>query len=81
MVAYFLKVSFFSLGYHSHVKTIHEYLASLSNICSTGRKGMFNYVNQHIAMQMGMAAMDSLRLYIGEQGPKHSVKQEPDEIW
>jgi len=71
----------YTVNYRKNVSLIHDYLKTLKNVHSTGRNGDFNYVNMHVAMQMGLASLDQLRGYLNEPGGRHVVKKAAGELW
>lgn len=50
----------FSLGFEKHLQIVQDYLATFSNLRSTGRQGAFTYPNMHSAMRMGATAATEL---------------------
>jgi protoporphyrinogen oxidase len=57
----------YELGYMTKLATIREYLGTIRNIYCTGRNGDFNYVNMHVAMQMGVSTCARLGEFLGER--------------
>ncbi|MCE5248804.1 FAD-dependent oxidoreductase [bacterium] len=53
-------------GYRKHLDVILSYLDTIPNIHTTGRNGTFNYVNMHVAMQMGLNSVEPVRSYMGD---------------
>ena len=50
----------YSLGFEEKLRKILNTLNLFNNLETTGRQGMFQYVNSHIAMKMGYESADSL---------------------
>jgi protoporphyrinogen oxidase len=48
----------FKLGFETHHDRINEFIATITNLQSTGRQGGFCYPNMHSAMRMGAKAAD-----------------------
>ena len=47
-------------NYHENLNHIAQYLRRFTNIYSTGRQGMFQYVNQHVVMKMAEAVVKTI---------------------
>ncbi len=43
----------YKLGYEKHLDNLLNYIKTISNFKTAGRQGRFQYINGHIAMQMG----------------------------
>lgn len=50
----------FNLGFEAHLKTVTDYVSTISNLQSTGRQGAFTYPNMHAAMRMGRTAAEKI---------------------
>lgn len=50
----------FALGFERHLRTVVDYLDSVTTLRSTGRQGAFCYPNMHGAMRMGADAARSI---------------------
>ena len=46
----------YKLGYEKHLNNIIKYIGSIGNLETAGRQGLFQYINSHIAIQMGFEA-------------------------
>jgi protoporphyrinogen oxidase len=64
----------YTIGFRRNVDKVLSFLQSLHNIHSTGRHGEFNYVNMHVAMQMGIASLDKVKAYAGDTIKKCTAK-------
>lgn len=54
----------YKLGYERHLNNLLDYIKTIRNFETTGRQGKFQYVNGHIAMQMGIKAAENVVLNI-----------------
>ncbi len=50
----------YKLGYEKYLSNLLNHIKSIKNFETAGRQGRFQYVNAHIAMQMGFEAAESL---------------------
>ncbi len=50
----------YRLGYEKHLERLLKYIGSVKNLETAGRQGRFQYVNGHIAIQMGFDAAQNL---------------------
>jgi len=50
----------YRLGYEKHLNNLFSYIASIKNFETAGRQGRFNYINGHVAMQMGFEAAEKI---------------------
>lgn len=50
----------YKLGYEQHLNNLLDYIRNIKNFETAGRQGRFQYVNGHIAMQMGFKAAERL---------------------
>ncbi len=50
----------YKLGYEKHLNNLLDYIKTIKNFETAGRQGRFQYVNGHIAMQMGFKAAERL---------------------
>lgn len=50
----------YRLGYEKHLSNLFDYVKSIENFETAGRQGRFNYINGHIAMQMGFEAAKNI---------------------
>ncbi len=50
----------YKLGYEQHLGNLLDYIKTIKNFETAGRQGRFQYVNGHIAMQMGFKAAMNL---------------------
>lgn len=48
----------FNLSYERNVEEIKTYLKRVTNVFSTGRQGLFQYINAHVAFKMGFAVAE-----------------------
>jgi len=46
----------YKLGYEKHLENLLRYVEAIRNFQTAGRQGRFQYINGHIAMQMGFEA-------------------------
>lgn len=52
----------YTLNYEKHLSVLLKAMTDMSNMETAGRQGKFQYVNTHVAMKMGYAAADKLKL-------------------
>ena len=50
----------YKLGFEENLKKITDYLNTIGNLETAGRQGLFQYINGHIAIQMGFDAAEKL---------------------
>lgn len=50
----------YKLGYEEHLSNIINFIGNIKNIETAGRQGLFQYINGHIAMQMGFETAGNL---------------------
>jgi protoporphyrinogen oxidase len=50
----------YKFGYETNLQIILDYINSLKNIETAGRQGLFQYINGHVAIQMGIEAAKKL---------------------
>lgn len=50
----------YKLGYEKHLNNIIKYIGNIENLETAGRQGLFQYINSHIAMQMGFEVAEVL---------------------
>jgi len=50
----------YNIGYEKNLENILKYIDNLKNIETAGRQGLFQYINSHIAIQMGIEAAEKL---------------------
>lgn len=50
----------YKLGYEHHLNNLLDYIKKINNFETAGRQGRFQYINGHIAMQMGFKAAERL---------------------
>ena len=50
----------YKLGYEEHLKKIIDFIDNIKNLETAGRQGLFQYINGHIAIQMGFKAAENL---------------------
>lgn len=50
----------FDLDYEENIGRIGSYLLNFENVFSTGRQGLFQYVNAHLAIRMGFNTANSI---------------------
>ena len=48
------------LGYEKNLETLLAWVDGISNFQTTGRQGLFQYVNSHVAIRMGYNAADQI---------------------
>jgi protoporphyrinogen oxidase len=51
----------YHIGFQNDLKIVFKYLKSLNNIFTTGRQGLFRYVNIHATMQLAIQKARSIR--------------------
>ncbi|HEY4662902.1 MAG TPA: FAD-dependent oxidoreductase [Candidatus Humimicrobiaceae bacterium] len=51
----------YKLGYEQHLGNLLDYIKTVNNFETAGRQGRFQYVNGHIAMQMGFKAAEKIQ--------------------
>ena len=54
----------YELGYEKHLGILLNYIGGIKNLETAGRQGLFQYINGHIAMQMGFEAAEKIEHYI-----------------
>jgi len=52
----------YRLGYEKHLNNLLNYIGSMENFETAGRQGRFNYINGHVAMQMGFEAAEKIHI-------------------
>jgi protoporphyrinogen oxidase len=52
----------YTLRYRQYRQAILTYLRGFTNLCTTGRQGLFQYNNMDHAMEMGLAAADAIAI-------------------
>jgi len=57
----------YKLGYEKELGKILDYFAKFGNFKSAGRQGLYQYINGHIAMQMGFDAAKQLIDYFNKK--------------
>jgi len=50
----------YKLGYEKHLGNLLSYIENMENFETAGRQGKFNYINGHVAMQMGFEAAENI---------------------
>jgi len=50
----------YHIGFQDDLKVIFDYLKSLQNVFTTGRQGLFRYVNTHATMQLAIEEVGSI---------------------
>ncbi|MEA2016154.1 MAG: FAD-dependent oxidoreductase [Actinomycetota bacterium] len=50
----------YKLGYEKHLGNLLDYIKEMENFETAGRQGKFNYINGHVAMQMGFEAAENI---------------------
>lgn len=50
----------YKLGYEKHLENLLNYIENMENFETAGRQGRFNYINGHIAIQMGLEAAEKI---------------------
>jgi protoporphyrinogen oxidase len=50
----------YKLGYEKHLNNLLEYIKNFKNFKTTGRQGLFQYINGHIAIKMGFDAAQNI---------------------
>lgn len=53
----------FDLNYERNMEQVRAYLATFMNVFSTGRQGIFQYVNAHVAIKMGFLISEMIEKY------------------
>ena len=59
----------FDMGYEEKIDKIRNYLGRFKNLYSTGRQGLFQYINSHVALRAGFSTSE----YIIQHGQKQSI--------
>src|SRR4030042_1703526 len=57
----------YKLGYEKHLNNLLDYIKTIKNFETAGRQGRFQYVNGHIAMQMGHKAADKIKKFLDSE--------------
>jgi len=50
----------YKLGYEKHLNNLLSYIKGIKNFETAGRQGKFQYINGHVAMQMGFEAAEKI---------------------
>jgi len=50
----------YKLGFENNLKTIMKFINDIENMETAGRQGLFQYINGHIAIQMGFDAAEKI---------------------
>ncbi len=50
----------YKLGYEKHLGNLLSYIENMENFETAGRQGRFNYINGHVAMQMGFETAENI---------------------
>jgi len=50
----------YKLGYEQHLNNLLNYIKTVKNFETAGRQGLFQYINGHVAMQMGFEAAEKI---------------------
>ena len=57
----------FTIGFEENLNTILKALGQHRNLLTTGRQGMFKYINIHVAIRMGYEAADEIGRILNER--------------